>query len=502
MNKLFRKLLERNKINLIILAALTLIFIFFLSGQALATIVNIQHFPIEGPYWYGNDWLAPRPGHQHHGNDIFPLTSTGRAMYDYNYRLHKVYAVESGVIARIGTISGGGNRIWLKGDSGTGYYYAHLYGSPNRFAFVKEGQRVETGQTLGYVGDTGAAQGGAWHLHFGVNAKGRVTYSESTAISDGMVNPYYYLVRAGAIRIKGIDRYSNAISISNFGWPDGSDKVVITRGSSYVDALSGAPLAAKLKAPMLYTYQNSLLSSVKNEITRLKANEVIILGGTSSISAEVENELVDMGLTVNRVNGATNRYQTSAEIGRLFGSPKYRTAFLINGEEFQSSLTIIASASLLKIPVFITQNNSLASEIKEAIRELGIKKIIIVGNYTKVGSGVESWLQRKGYQTRRIGSSSTNIYYLHNLILNDKVLNTGAKSIFLAQSNNFPNGLATGPLISKVGNGSLILTDSDRLVSTASSYIKKNEKYLKNIYLIGDEKALSEKVRQDLINLR
>lgn len=56
----------------------------------------------------------------------------------------------------------GGNTVWLN-TPGTSYYYAHL----DRVA-VKDQQRVKVGDVLGYVGNTGNADGMPSHLHFGV----------------------------------------------------------------------------------------------------------------------------------------------------------------------------------------------------------------------------------------------------------------------------------------------------------------------------------------------
>jgi peptidoglycan LD-endopeptidase LytH len=61
----------------------------------------------------------------------------------------------------------GGNTVWLN-TPGTSYYYAHL----DRIA-VSEQQRVKVGDVLGYVGNTGNANGVPSHLHFGVYRWGR-----------------------------------------------------------------------------------------------------------------------------------------------------------------------------------------------------------------------------------------------------------------------------------------------------------------------------------------
>ncbi len=119
-------------------------------------------FPAGAPYSYWDSWHAPRmvgtaSYHEHVGTDVLgewwlPL-----------------YAIEGGTVGQIGTNTLGGNRIWLYGDSGTDYYYAHLVDWPKD---LKEGQRVKPGDVIGYMGDSGNSVGGPVHLHIQIHPNG------------------------------------------------------------------------------------------------------------------------------------------------------------------------------------------------------------------------------------------------------------------------------------------------------------------------------------------
>jgi hypothetical protein len=134
-------------------------------------------FPIPVPYavTYSDSWHACRDGcsRQHKGNDL---------MADEGV---PVVAVESGVIIRANdTDQGlGGITLWLKGDSGVAYYYAH-----NVQNLVAEGQRVARGEMIARVGRTGNAQATAPHVHFQMNLCGETSSAEPCT-----VNPYSYL---------------------------------------------------------------------------------------------------------------------------------------------------------------------------------------------------------------------------------------------------------------------------------------------------------------------
>lgn len=119
-------------------------------------------FPVGTPHSFGDSFGAPRMigtqyAHAHQGTDIFAPMGT------------PVLACERGIVSKIGTDVLGGNKLWLKGESGTFYYYAHL----SAFAAgLQDGQVVDPGTVVGYVGDTGNARGGSPHLHFEIHPEG------------------------------------------------------------------------------------------------------------------------------------------------------------------------------------------------------------------------------------------------------------------------------------------------------------------------------------------
>ena len=75
-----------------------------------------------------------------------------------------VLATADGMIIKLHYGARGGKSLYqIDDDVRTRYYYAHL----DRYAAgVNEGVRVTKGQVIGYVGDTGNAQPGDYHLHF------------------------------------------------------------------------------------------------------------------------------------------------------------------------------------------------------------------------------------------------------------------------------------------------------------------------------------------------
>lgn len=119
--------------------------------------------PVSGGASFIDTWGAPRSGGRtHKGVDM----SAGRGT--------PLVAMYSGTI-RISSHSLGGKQVYLYGDNGIMFYYAHLDGYPSG---LTSGQHVDRGQTIGYLGDTGNARGYP-HLHLGMGP-----------IGGGLVNPY------------------------------------------------------------------------------------------------------------------------------------------------------------------------------------------------------------------------------------------------------------------------------------------------------------------------
>jgi murein DD-endopeptidase MepM/ murein hydrolase activator NlpD len=132
-------------------------------------------FPVHGPASFTDTFRAARAVvGWHHGEDIFaPIGAP-------------VLAVAKGTVFSVGWNDIGGNRLWLRDTTGNEFYYAHLSAfSP----LAINGARVEAGDVLGFVGNTGDAETTPPHLHFEIHPVGLLGLGY-----DGVINPYRYLL--------------------------------------------------------------------------------------------------------------------------------------------------------------------------------------------------------------------------------------------------------------------------------------------------------------------
>jgi peptidoglycan LD-endopeptidase LytH len=127
-------------------------------------------FPVEGrntraiESFFGDSRDGGR--RDHHGVDIFAPRGT------------PVLSASSGVVRRVAETPVGGRIVWVRDEErGLSLYYAHLDRQ-----HVTGGERVQPGDTLGFVGNTGNARTTPPHLHFGIYMRG-----------EGPVDPWSWL---------------------------------------------------------------------------------------------------------------------------------------------------------------------------------------------------------------------------------------------------------------------------------------------------------------------
>ena len=102
-------------------------------------------------------WGAARSqGRSHEGIDIFAERGT------------PIQATTQGIVSKVGEDALGGRVVMIIGPGGAGHYYAHL----EDYADISANDWVNTGDTIGYVGDSGNAKGTPPHVHYGIYING------------------------------------------------------------------------------------------------------------------------------------------------------------------------------------------------------------------------------------------------------------------------------------------------------------------------------------------
>lgn len=275
-------------------------------------------------------------------------------------------------------------------------------------------------------------------------------------------------VQAEGIRLGGVDRYDTSTKISQSGWTS-ADNVVLTTGTgnnTYADALSGTVLAYKLNAPILLTDINSLNSNIANEITRLKAKNVYILGGYGVVSSEVEAQLKSQGYNVSRIAGS-DRYQTATKIAEqtLKMSPS-NTAYITTGHAFQYAMVTSPVASVNNKILLFSEADGLNQTTKNfLLQHPEITNIVLVGDSNYASDKLVSDLKSL---SRNVTTKTGNLTEIEKQYIQE---NKGKfTNLSVANDSLYADALG-GAVLSAKNKSMLILTGTNSIDSSLKETI-------------------------------
>lgn len=263
-------------------------------------------------------------------------------------------------------------------------------------------------------------------------------------------------------RHDGTDRFHTAALASRSGWPGGSDVAVVARSDDPTDALGGVALAGALDAPLLLTHSTRLADATRDELNRLGATRVVLLGGPAAVDDEVAARITaTTGVTtVDRVAGA-NRFETMRSVAARLGSAD--TAFVVRatssarGSGWADALAVSGVAATRAAagapsPVLGVGARGIPSATRNAIRERGIDRVVVVGGEAVVSGAQADALRDLGVTVTRWAGGTR---YGTSQQVAEREPGTG-NDVIITTGTNFPDALAAGALAART-DGTLLL---------------------------------------------
>ncbi|MDE0498834.1 MAG: cell wall-binding repeat-containing protein [Acidimicrobiaceae bacterium] len=151
----------------------------------------------------------------------------------------------------------------------------------------------------------------------------------TAAVSDAVFESLKSLDHQPTVaRVRGPDRYATAAEIASRlsggtaggnVWCGGEEAAAILANGGDVSlayAMLAGPIAARLQLPVLLTALDELPDPTRDIIGDQGYEHVVIVGGTSSVSADVSADLATAGVTTTRISGATPA-EVSARLAEL-----------------------------------------------------------------------------------------------------------------------------------------------------------------------------------------
>lgn len=495
-------------------------------------------FPQQLPVEFSDSWGDARGGGGHEGVDL---------MGD---QMQEVYAAEDATIykaenehVRQGSYASS-YYLLLSGDDGHSYFYVHLNndtpGRPNgcdgtggvENAFsprlveilnergTLEGVRVSKGEHIAYVGSSGNAGCGTDHTHFEI--------WEGHGWGAAKVNPYPFVKEAYDAgrtwgpkgsppppgphdRFGGADRIATSVEMSKAHF-DAADTVVIAPSHVYIEALIAAPLAGQLDAPTLLSHPHddpdarSLSDAVIAEIERLGATRAVLIGTPDRLPASTEEQLVQRaGMAESDVRriSAPDRFALSAAVAQevLATSDGEVSPLLALGETeegaagWPDSLTGGVLAARQGVPILLTKQDVLPEETASVLEGDRIGEVRVIGGPVAVSDQVEHQVRELGRATRRLAGDDR---FTTGLAVADELLSSGsadASEIYVATGHDFPDGLVSGPAVSRAGE-ILILVHGQIPDGPSEVYdwIRDHADEIGTVHAVGGTAAVSDQV--------
>ena len=309
-------------------------------------------------------------------------------------------------------------------------------------------------------------------------------------------------------RLAGDSRYETAVSISQQGFPLGSDAVVVASGEAFPDALTASTLAQAYSAPLLLASSQGLPPAVEAELRRLRgtrkpAPQVLIIGGSEAVTSAVDAQVRSMGFPSRRIAG-TNRYETAVKVAtevqnKRGGYPTH--AYVVSGETFADALSAGPLAATQGAPLLFASSSGLPTVTRDYIRDQpGIKTTVIAGGPAAVSGLVDGQLPgavRVAGGDRYETAAKLATIGLQGYAPAGLPPSLSMRRFVVATGEQYADALAGGAYAARV-RGPVVLTQGATLTPSTAYFLDAYAYRVMHTYIAGGEKAMSPAVVQEV----
>lgn len=291
------------------------------------------------------------------------------------------------------------------------------------------------------------------------------------------------------VRQSGVDRYGTAAAVSSKAFPDGADTVLVASGTSFPDALAGAPFAAALGGPILLVQRNALPNATAAELERLDPDVIVLLGGTAAITDGLGQALVPYAnQEVRRISGP-DRFATAAAVAGGFTAP-VPAVYVANGTTFPDALAGGAAiGGTTGGPLLLVERDTIPASTRAELDRLDPTNIYVLGGTAAISDEVLDALApySPNRPIRRAGEDR------YDTAIQVAMAFATAPVVYLARGDAFPDAMAAGASAG-FRRGPILLVPHECIpfdVDLAIQRLNPSE-----VVVLGGTSALSEAVRQ------
>lgn len=307
-------------------------------------------------------------------------------------------------------------------------------------------------------------------------------------------------------RHAGADRFATGTAITAQMFPAAAAEtwsvpvVYIANGLNYPDALSAGPAAAHFGGALLLVRPTEIPAAVRDELTRLQPERIVVVGGEGAVSSTVEAQLrtfVDDPLTqVTRLGGAS-RYDTGfAVVSDAFrdddATPEQTEAiFLASGANYPDALAAGPAAAWSGGPVILLDpaQPRLPTEVRELITNLDPNYLYIVGGTGSLPAALDADIVGLANEDEERLSGAGR--YETSLLINQAAFLFETEEAVLATGQGFADALSGGPFAAQLGAPLYLAPSTCIPLAVLEDMSALN---VQRIHLLGGLGALSARV--------
>lgn len=251
-------------------------------------------------------------------------------------------------------------------------------------------------------------------------------------------------------RYYGADRNETSTAVAEqIGTQNG---IILATDSDFSDALSIAPIAAKLQIPIILMPKDTVPDCVRNFISGRDISKTYVLGNNNVISDNVAYQFPN----VQRITGK-DKYDMNINIIKTFEDKfDFQNICLAYSEQFPDALSVSAFAAVNGNPiVFVGDKNDLNAKYLFADKKANVKNMYVIGGTSGINdSELDDIKQSVGYEIDDTQNDLTKpkVYYYNVENNGSSLVNDGGYTYFSLNGQNSTSGAAIGLYSIKADN--------------------------------------------------
>jgi putative cell wall-binding protein len=358
-----------------------------------------------------------------------------------------------------------------------------------------------------------AVPAGSYRISFTDNVDYRAGFYSATGFTTNMASATLVAVSSSDVtgidvtippndrveRLSGTGRFATAAAISAATFYPGIGVAYIAYAYNFPDALAGAAAAGMRPGPVLLVNSTGPIDpATAAELTRLRPAEIVVLGSTSVISANVANQLIPYSETgvVTRLSGS-NRFATAAAISAATFEPGVSVAYVAYAYNFPDALAGAAAAGSIRGPVLLANTTGALNPSTVAeLQRLKPYRIVVLGSTGVISDSVKNSLipyTQSGLVTRLSGSGRFATAAAISAATNAP---TTRKVAYIAYAYNFPDALAGAAAAGWYRGPVLLVNTTGAIDASTAAELTRLKPY--RIIVLGSSGVISNSVMTQL----